>query len=350
LGDFWSVRDSQSGFTLSSPQVVSFDGANFHAEAHPWLNRCEGQIKIGSRIDQAVDLGTELLAVGVFALEPPDPYGGQMLALHDGIEWSMLAQLFVSRLDSRVFHSAGTTWVAGRSIHRLEGDHFLSLGRIAGYDAERRDLIQLSESNTLGVRSSTKGAGQVQCLATHQDAVVVGGAFAAPVGRRGSLDSSPLYAIAGQTASDLSSPAFVQPTTLLSSASGLYAADENVLVRIGAGSDREVLVSDIVGFPYVMAEHDDALIVGGGFGSLDAVAAINLARLQDGAIEPFGDPDGPVRALAYFAGDLIAGGDFAQIGGVAARAIARWNGAQWAPMGEAISGTSPVGTARSGSR
>ena len=43
-----------------------------------------------------------------------------------------------------------------------------------------------------------------------------------------------------------------------------------------------------------------------------------------------------VRALGFYAGELIAAGDFTTAGGVEARHIARWNGTNWSPLGTGI--------------
>jgi trimeric autotransporter adhesin len=49
-----------------------------------------------------------------------------------------------------------------------------------------------------------------------------------------------------------------------------------------------------------------------------------------------GTANGPVTALASWAGGLFAAGRFTQIAGVAASCIARWNGAAWEPLGAGL--------------
>ena len=344
-GDFWGFVEGEA--TLRhSPQVVRFDGVDFYEEVQPWISNCRAIGTRASIIYHAADLGAQILAAGRFYPDPQSEFPWWSLALHDGAQWSLLPELRIAGETSRVLHSAGETWVADRHCTQSDQDMTTEFGRIARYDSEQRAFEFQSEANTLGLRSWTKGTGRADCLAVHGDAVAVGGDFSLPVGFESREDAQPICLVRGNRLASIASPLAVQPSALLSTARGLYAADDDVVVRIGEGDDREVLVSDVLGFSYVLAEHDDALILGGAFGALDGVEVTNLARLRDGTIQPLGDPNGPVRALAYFQGDLVAGGDFTEIGGVQARAIARWDGNQWSGMGEPFT-RSQFGTAPS---
>jgi len=81
------------------------------------------------------------------------------------------------------------------------------------------------------------------------------------------------------------------------------------------------------------------LIVGGFFkhaGGVSGVAASNIAAFDGTQWMSLGtgiDPDGEVRALAVFNGELVAGGQFISAGGTPASCIARWNGTTWQPLG-----------------
>jgi hypothetical protein len=50
-------------------------------------------------------------------------------------------------------------------------------------------------------------------------------------------------------------------------------------------------------------------------------------------------PDGAVRALAVYDGDLVIGGDFTAVGTITANGIARWSHGQWLALGNGFNGS-----------
>ena len=85
---------------------------------------------------------------------------------------------------------------------------------------------------------------------------------------------------------------------------------------------------------------DDSLVIGGGFGSVQGVAATNIARWDGTAWSSLGGGvDALVLALAVMPdGSLVAGGTFFMAGGNFARNLARWDGAAWSALGAGIAG------------
>lgn len=98
---------------------------------------------------------------------------------------------------------------------------------------------------------------------------------------------------------------------------------------------------------YALTVHEDALYVGGLFGSVgpgQSLVARNVARWDGSAWSAVGSGAGNgtdqwVSALASFGGDLYVGGQFTQVNigaPIAASRIARWDGSNWSKVGSGI--------------
>jgi hypothetical protein len=100
-----------------------------------------------------------------------------------------------------------------------------------------------------------------------------------------------------------------------------------------------------------LAVHGGELVVGGNFTYAGGLPC-NFIATWDGAswhalgtgVEPWPLDSGhrivtiPVRAVAVYDGEVIVAASFAAAGGVPCNNIARWNGTDWQPLGDGISG------------
>jgi hypothetical protein len=87
-----------------------------------------------------------------------------------------------------------------------------------------------------------------------------------------------------------------------------------------------------------------SLYVGGYFDSADGKPCPHLARLQNGALVPVGNPTadnlggGDVRVLKMRGTDLLVGGTFKTLGAKAVGGTVLWTGSEWKPMGSGVGG------------
>ncbi|HVR36845.1 MAG TPA: Ig-like domain-containing protein, partial [Methylomirabilota bacterium] len=95
--------------------------------------------------------------------------------------------------------------------------------------------------------------------------------------------------------------------------------------------------------PYVILRDEEDLYVGGSFSQAGGVNAANVARWDGTQWWPLGDglSGGSVRALAIFEGQLIAGGTFTTAGGSPVGYIAAFDGSNWSALGDGVSASSP---------
>jgi len=108
------------------------------------------------------------------------------------------------------------------------------------------------------------------------------------------------------------------------------------------------------GTVYALAAGSGNLYAGGRFNAASGANATNVARWNGAAWTPLtGGLSGrastvvrfrppPVSALLLDGGDLFVGGDFAKAGNAAATNLARWNGTEWFPVGEGVTGRSAL--------
>ena len=89
---------------------------------------------------------------------------------------------------------------------------------------------------------------------------------------------------------------------------------------------------------------DGSLVAAGDFTASGSVTLNRIARWDGSAWQPLGDgiaveAPGTVNALTLFPnGDLFAAGTFTDAGGVSVSGVARWDGTQWLPPGEGVTG------------
>ena len=85
--------------------------------------------------------------------------------------------------------------------------------------------------------------------------------------------------------------------------------------------------------PVALTVHNNMLVAGGGFRSINGVSAKNIARWNGQDWHALGEgitgADASVICLEVFNGDLYAGGFFDYAGGAESRGVARWDGTNW---------------------
>ena len=88
-----------------------------------------------------------------------------------------------------------------------------------------------------------------------------------------------------------------------------------------------------------LAVHEDRLVVGGQFSTIDAAAFPHLFAWTGSQAEDLGGGcDGFVRALLSHDGSLYVGGTFDAAGAVPVSNVAAWNGTTWSDLGGGVSG------------
>lgn len=98
----------------------------------------------------------------------------------------------------------------------------------------------------------------------------------------------------------------------------------------------------------VFAEYQGQLVAGGLFQEIGGQPANRIARWDGVQWSPLGEgADAAVRALAVYGGELIAAGEFGTIGGIAAQRIARWDGSTWSALGSGLTDAVYAGTGES---
>ena len=186
-------------------------------------------------------------------------------------------------------------------------------------------------------------SGQVDALLAHGDTLDVGGAFfddaqgrVTPVLRLVNSTWTPLdtlsfsaYAmrfyrgdlvIGGQRVSAVDYPDM----------GGAYRWDGTRWISLGTFADHTEFKS-----VHAMAELDGRLIAGGGFDSIDGVAANSIAAWDGSTWSPLGTGPGrggdylAIYALAVYRGRLVASGSF----GNQSPGVESWTGLNWKPLG-----------------
>lgn len=130
----------------------------------------------------------------------------------------------------------------------------------------------------------------------------------------------------------------------------VYQWDGTSMNKVGEGV---YLTTAVTGFSktanlYGLTEYDNKMVVSGEFDRVGTREISGIMQWDGAEWQPLGDGlSGSINASAVmyphdmctFGTDLIVGGNFLQAGGTTANGIARWDGTQWHSMGDGFNGT-----------